>query len=150
MISRGSQVGKFVDGTLDVSYSGIGGKIVCDPKKTTTLLGKAKDPAGGGTSEIIISKLSKNGKNIGGPNVLSVDIPIGWTNQQIWDNVNEPQLDAATSRGDFIRAVSDPLSPSNKYKNGVSGELSFFGREHEHLTQILGYTYNPSTFTYSK
>ena len=110
-------------------------------------------PPGGGTSDIIDSKLSKSGQNKGGANVLSEDIPDGWTDQQIWDNVNEPWLRDAANRGDVIRVVSDPNVPTNIYK--PDGTLSFFGREHEILTKPvsqggLGYTYNPSTFTYTK
>lgn len=153
ILNKSSQVGKIVDGKLNVSYSGFGGDIVCDPSKTTTLLGKWKDPAGGGTGDIINSKLSKSGENLGGPNVLSEDVPKGWADQQIWDNVNEPWLRNAANRGDVIRVVSDPTKTTNIYKQGT--ELSFFGREHELLTKPvsqggLGYTYNPSTFTYTK
>ena len=45
----------------------------------------------------------------------------------------------------------------NSMPDGIitNGSLSFFGREHEMLTKPvsdggLGYTYNPSTFTYTK
>lgn len=71
---------------------------------------------GGGTSEIISTGLSKSGENIGGVNVLSESIPAGWTNQQVWDNVNEPWLRAAVSRDDVIRVVSDPLKDSNIFR----------------------------------
>jgi hypothetical protein len=84
---------------------------------------------------------------------LSENIPAGWTDQQIWDNVNEPWLRDAASRRDVIRVVSDPTVTSNIKR--LDGTLTFFGREHELLTKPitqggLGYTYNPSTFTYVK
>lgn len=153
ILNNGSEVGKIIGDRLHVKYSGHGGDIVCDPDKTTTILGKWKDPSCGGTCEVIDSRLSKSGQNIGGVNVLSENIPSGWTDQQIWDNVNEPWLRDAASRGDVIRVVSDPTLPTNIYK--PDGSLSFFGREHELLTKPvsqggLGYTYNPSTFSYVK
>jgi hypothetical protein len=153
ILNNGSEVGKIVGDRLHVKYSGLGGDIVCDPDKTTTILGKWKDPSCGGTCEVIDSRLSKSGQNRGGVNVLSENIPASWTDQQIWDDVNEPWLRDAASRSDVIRVVSDPTKTTNIYKQGT--ELSFFGREHELLTKPvsqggLGYTYNPSTFTYTK
>ncbi|WP_320020395.1 hypothetical protein [Labilibaculum manganireducens] len=153
ILNNGNQVGKFVDGKLNVNYSGFGGDVVCDVDKTTTILGKWEDPAGGGTSEIINSKLSKSGQNHGGANALSESIPDGWSDKQIWDNINEPWLRDAAERSDIIRVVSDPTLPSNIYK--PDGTLSFFGKEHELLTKPvsqggLGYTYNPGTYTYIK
>jgi hypothetical protein len=84
---------------------------------------------------------------------LNEDIPSGWTDQQTWDNINEPWLRKAANRGDVIRVVSNPDVPENIYK--LDGNLTFFGREHSLLTKPisqggLGYTYNPSTFTYVK
>ncbi len=151
ILNAGKQVGYIAEGRLTVKYSGYGGDIVCDNVKTTTVLGKWKDPSGGGTGDIINSKLSKSGRNSGGANVLDEDIPSDWSDQQIWDNVNEPWLREAADRGDVIRVVSDPNLPSNIYK--ADGSLSFFGREHELLTKPvsqggLGYTYDSSTFTY--
>jgi hypothetical protein len=116
ILREGTEVGRVVGDRLHVKYSGHGGDVVCTPDKTTTLLGKWKDPACGGTCELIDSKLSKSGQNTGGANVLSEEIPSGWTDQQIWDNVNEPWLRDASSRGDVIRVVSDPTVPANIYK----------------------------------
>ncbi len=151
---EGKVVGKIVGDVLTIPYTKYGGDIVCVPQKTTTIVGRFEDMIdGGGTGEIINSGLSKSGQNIGGVNVLGENIPAGWNNQQIWDNVNEPWLRAAASRDDVIRAVSDPTLPSNIYK--ADGSLTFFGREHELLTKPLsqgglGYTYNPSIFAYTK
>lgn len=153
ILKNGNEVGRIVGDRLHLTYSGHGGNIVCDPNKTTTLLGKWNDPSCGGTCEIIDSGLSKLGQNPGGANVLSEEIPSGWTDQQIWDNVNEPWLRDAANRGDVIRVVSDPALPTNIYK--PDGTLSFFGRELELLIKPvseggLGYTYNPATFSYVK
>jgi hypothetical protein len=148
----GVEVGEISGDLLKVKYTGLGGDVVCHPTKTTSAIGKYQPTGGGpGTKNLIESGITKSGENAGDVNVLNdLTNTQGWPDQQIWDQVNKPWLDAAAIRGDIIRAVSDPLSASNIYKNGVSGELSFFGREHEHLTQTLGYTYNPSTFTYVK
>jgi hypothetical protein len=162
ILREGSEVGQILGDRLHVKYMGYGGEIVCHPDKTTTLLGKWKDPACGGTCEIIDSRLSKSGENTGGVNVLSENIPSGWTDQEIWDKVNEPWLRDAANRGDVIRVVSDPLlglnifkefsslpipksvfdTPSNlaDYLKNLSdpdilNKLSFFGREVKWLSE---------------
>ena len=137
---------------MEFNYSGFGGKITTNPDKTTTVIGKWRDPAGGGTSEIIESGLSKSGKNKGGLNALDEDIPpsMQGNDNAIWDNVNEPWLKQATDRGDVIRVVSNPNDLGNLYKNGdINQGLSFFGREVEYL-KSKGYRYNPINYTFYK
>lgn len=149
----GNKVGEIIDELLHVKYPHYGGDVVTHSSKTTTVLGKWQDPSGGGTGTIINSKLSKSGSNPGGVNALNETIPPGWSDQKIWDDVNKPWLESASSRRDVIRAVSDPNVPSNIYK--PDGTLSFFGRENELLTKPvsqggLGYTFDASTFSYVK
>ncbi|MBK8701761.1 MAG: hypothetical protein IPN29_20250 [Saprospiraceae bacterium] len=148
----GVEVGEISSDLLKVKYSGLGGDIVSHPTKTTSAIGRYQLTGGGaGTKNLIESGLTKSGENAGGINVLNDLTNIqGWPDQQIWDQINKPWIDAAIGRGDVIRAVSDPTLPANLFKDGISGELTFFGREHFHLTQVNGYIYNASTFTYTK
>ncbi len=148
----GNEIARIANNVMTFNYSGFGGKIITSPNKTTTVIGKY-DINGVGTKNIIDSGLSKSGKNVGGINALSEVPNPNWNDQQIWDNINEPWLRDATSRNDIIRVVSDPNNPSNIFKD--NGQLSFFGKEHQLLTKPtsqggLGYTYNSSTFTYTK
>jgi len=148
----GSELARFTNNIMEFNYSGFGGKILTQSNKTTTIIGKY-NPGGPGTKSIIDSGLSKTGRNTGGLNVLDAQIPAHWTDQQIWDNVNSPWLREAAQNNDIIRVISDPLSPNNIFK--PNGTLSFMGREHELLTKPvnlggLGYTYNPSNFTYTR
>ena len=115
ILNKSKQVGKVVDGKLNVGYSGFGGDIVCDPNKTTTLLGKWKDPDGGGTKDILDSKLFKVGENKGGANVLSFD-GSGMSEAQQWA-VNYKWLNEAAQRGDVIRVVSNPMNLDNLFKS---------------------------------
>ena len=151
---NGDEVGEIVGDLLKVKYPHYGGDIVCHRTKTTTVIGKWEDQVtGGGTSVPINSKISTSGPSPGGVNALSEAPNPNWTDQQIWDNLNEPWLRDAASRGDVIRAVSDPTLNQNIFKAGSNTELSFFGREHELLTKPvgqggLGYTYDASIFSY--
>lgn len=143
------EIARITNNVMTFNYTGFGGKIVTNPNKTTTVIGKWQN----GTKEIIDSGLSKSGKNTGGINALSETPNPNWNDQQIWDNINEPWLREAANRNDVIRVISDPNNPTNIFKN--NGDLSFFGREHNLLTTPvsqggLGYTYNSSTFTYFK
>lgn len=143
------EIARIANNIMTFNYTGYGGKIITNPNKTTTVIGKYEN----GTKQIIESGLSKSGKNTGGINALSETPNPNWNDQQIWNNINEPWLRDAASRNDVIRVVSDPNNPSNIFKD--NGQLSFFGREHQLLTKPtsqggLGYTYNSSTFTYTR
>jgi hypothetical protein len=141
ILNNGSEVGKIVDNKLHVNYSGYGGEVICDPNKTTTVLGRFND-GNAGTSVIKDSKLYKYGEDTGGVNML--DEP-NWT----WDK-NEEWLTAAANRNDVIRVVTDPTNNANIWVNGtVGGTRTTFGREVE-LLENLGYTYNSSTFQFIK
>jgi hypothetical protein len=142
----GDEIAEISNDVLKVKYPYFGGDIVCDPTKTTTILGKFEDLSnGGGTVKLIEDGLYKVGENTGGMNVLSFD-GSGMTEAQQWA-INLQWLTEATTRGDVIRVVSDPLNPANI--NRASGGLSFFGMEVKFLTD-LGYVYNPLTYTYFK
>jgi hypothetical protein len=117
--------------------------------------------------------LSKSGQNTGGANVLSEIIPSGWTDQQIWNNVNEPWLRDAANRNDVIRVVSDPLKSSNIFtdlkdipssvfdspsdlatylKSLPSSKLtvlSFYGREVKWLSE-QNYLFDTHSFKFTK
>ncbi len=166
ILNNGSQVGKIVDGNLSVKYSGFGSDIVCDASKTTTGIGKYNPPGDVGTKQIIESKLSKYVKageeNPGGLNILADNrTNIDWSDEPlVWKEVNEPWLNAAISRGDIIRAVSNPMDVNNVFKAtdnipssvlsspenlanylknlndpNIIKDLSFYGREVRHLYQ---------------
>lgn len=137
------EVAEIVNDILHVRYAGYGGDVICDSRRTTTCIGNWS----GGTGELIETGLSKSGKNPKGINVLNENIPDDWTDERIWLDVNKPWLEAADARGDIIRAVSNPLDNSTLYNaNGIR----FFGREHEHLTNVLNYTFDPISNTYIK
>jgi hypothetical protein len=148
---NGIEVAEISNDLLKVKYPHYGGDVLCHQSKTTTVVGKYELPGGEGTKKLIDSKLTKSGENSGGINVLNDTRDMSsWSDQQIWDIVNKPWLDAAASRGDVIRAVSDPTDFANIYKNGNPADgLSFFGREVERLNQ-LGYTWNSSLFLFIK
>jgi hypothetical protein len=162
ILNNGAQVGKIVDGKLNVSYSGFGDDIVCDVSKTTTGIGKYNPHGGVGTKQIIDSKLSKSGENPGGVNILNdTRNTQGWGDQRIWNEINQPWLDDAIGRGDNFRAVSDPLDinnvftkitediPTNVFSSPQTlaeylknlndpiliNNLSFYGREIRHLSK---------------
>lgn len=166
----GTEIARIANNILTFNYKGFGGKIITTPNKTTTVIGKWKN----GTDDIINSGLSKSGKNTGGINALSEIPNPKWNDQQIWDNINEPWLKKAASRKDVIRAVSDPLKPSNVFKNltnvpnsvfnnpnslanylknlsdpNMLKNLSFYGREIKWLFEN-GYIFNPSNFKFIK
>lgn len=174
ILNKGNQVGKIIDGKLNVSYSGFGGNIVCDPNKTTTLIGKWT----GGTEDIWNTSLAKQVDNItGNPegiNILGV-VDMSPSPSVVWHDQNKPWLDAAISRGDVIRVVSDPLDINHVFfnKNNIPtsvfsspetlanylkdlsestpevSQLGFYGREIRHLFQN-GYTYNEELKIFSK
>ncbi len=161
ILKNGNEVCRIVGDRLHVKYTGYGDDIVCDATKTTTGIGKYDPPGGVGTKQIIDSKLSKSGENPGGVNILNdTRNTQGWSDQKIWDEINQPWLDDAIARGDNIRAVSDPLDVNNVFKAtdnipssvlsspenlanylknlndpNIIKDLSFYGREIRHLYQ---------------
>lgn len=82
---------------------------------------------------------------MGGINALNFD-GTGMTEIQQWA-VNQQWLDDVISRGDNIRAVSNPNISENLLNPNSPSGLSFFGREVEYLTDA-GYVFNPSTNTF--
>tara|TARA_R110000796_G_scaffold252640_2_gene389921 strand:- start:186238 stop:188277 length:2040 start_codon:yes stop_codon:yes gene_type:complete len=149
LTKNGDEIARISDNILTFNYTGFGGKIVTNPNKTTTVVGKWADPSGGGTREIIESGLSKSGTNIGGINALNVNTD-GLSSSQIWNDVNKPWLEAAIARGDAIRAVSNPNISSNLVNPTTFNGLSYFGMEHEYLVNTAKYTYNPVTKLYTR
>ncbi|WP_142785928.1 hypothetical protein [Changchengzhania lutea] len=140
--NSGNQVGRIVNNILTFKYSGYGGDIVTNPNKTTTVIGKWIDSVNdGGTKQIIESGLSKSGENLGGINALN-EVVDGLSSSEIWNTVNKPWLEAAVSRGDIIRAVSDPNVASNLANPNTFNGLSYFGMEHDYLINIANYTYD--------
>lgn len=159
ILKNGEQIAEISNDVLKVKYPYFGGDIICDPNKTTTILGKFEDLSnGGGTTKLINDGLYKVGENKGGLNVLSF-IGTGMTEAQQWA-VNQGWLLAAINRNDVIRVVSDPNNISNlfrttngvpvssldspqriaQYLNSLSDEtvisqLTFFGREVKLLSE---------------
>lgn len=164
----GEEIASVVDGVMTFNFDGFGGKVITQPNKTTTIIGKWKN----GTDKFIDSGLSKSGKNTGGLNVLSEVPDPNWDAQQIWDNLNEPWLRDAAKRSDVIRTVSDPLNMANVFKD-VSNipssifnnptslanymknlsdpklleKLSFYGREIKWLSEN-GFIFNTQNFKF--
>ncbi len=175
ILKEGSEVGRIVGDRLHVKYTGYGDDIICDATKTTTGIGKYNPPGGVGTKQIIDSKLSKSGENPGGINILNdTRNTQGWSNQKIWDEINQPWLDDAIARGDNIRAVSDPLKIENVFSDitdiptsvfsspeslatylknlnnaDIINQLSFYGREIRHLSQN-NYLFNATSKAFVK
>ncbi len=157
----GNDVGEIVNDVLHVKYTGLGGDVVAQSSKTTSVIGKYDPPGGPGTKNLIESGITKSGDNPAGVNVLNdLTNTQGWPPQQIWDDINQPWLDDAIARGDVIRAVSDPLNINNVFFNtsgiptsvfsspqslanylknlsdpAIINQLSFYGREIRHLPQ---------------
>ncbi len=161
ILRNGDEVGRIVGNRLHIKYTGYGGDIVCDATKTTTGIGKYSPPRDVGTKQIIDSKLSKSGESPGGINILNdTRNTQRWSDQKIWDEINEPWLRDAINRGDNIRAVSDPMNVENVFKAtdnipssvllspeklanylknlndpNIIKDLSFYGREIRYLYQ---------------
>lgn len=131
---NGSEVARFTNNIMEFNYTGFGGKIITQPGKTTTVIGKYA----GGTQSILNTGLFKYGENVGGLNLLNDP---AWTLPK-----NIAWLDDAISRNDIIRVISDPTNINNI---GSPGSLTTFGEEVNHLLQA-GYTFNPVTFTFSR
>lgn len=140
----GDDVAEIVNDILHVKYTGFGGDVVCHSSKTTTVIGRFFDDVNqGGVSVIKDSKLWKYGENPAGVNIL---------NDPNWNwQINSEWLTNAANRGDVIRVVSDPTNINHIWVDGVvNGTRTTFGREVELLEDVLGYTYNPSTFEFIK
>jgi hypothetical protein len=161
IINKGLEVGEISGDLLKVKYNGLGGNVITHPTKTTSVIGKYEPIGGGpGTKNIIESGLTKSAENAGGVNALNDPTNIqGWTPQKVWDDINKPWIEAAVSRGDVLRAVSDPLNINNVFNNTANipssafsspqslsdflknlpptqiDQLSYYGREIRHLSQ---------------
>jgi hypothetical protein len=153
----GNEIGVVLSNVLRVKFPTHGGDIISHPSKTTTIIGKFAKDQPNGTDALIKSGLTESINGVSSKttfNVLNeVPNPSWTTDQQIWDNLNEPWLRDAASRNDVIRVISDPNNTINLIND--KGQISFFAREHNLLTIPvsqggLGYTYNPLTYTYTK
>ncbi|PQJ74159.1 hypothetical protein [Polaribacter gangjinensis] len=153
----GNEIGSVLSNVLRLKFPAYGGDIISHPSKTTTIIGKFAKDQPNGTDALIKSGLTESINGVTSKttfNVLNeVPNPNWTTDQQIWDNINEPWLRDAASRNDIIRVISDPNNPINLIND--KGQISFFAREHNLLTTPvsqggLGYTYNPLTYTYTK
>lgn len=118
--------------------------------KTTTILGR--NVKGSGLNQVRAKGLHRQGQNTGGYNMLLQDAPdmvdgvkFDWNNsthrQYYWDNVNQPWLDDAISRGDVIKLADQPTI-ENMYIDGIESpdNINFFGREVKYL-EGKGYTF---------
>ncbi|MEY3443932.1 MAG: hypothetical protein RLZZ519_2213 [Bacteroidota bacterium] len=118
-----------------IPYDDFGKTIILNPKKTTTVLGRAVDAAKHpdgfkgamnmpiGTNYTRFQKGSKVGENQGGTNVLDI-ADWSWAKNNAW-------LQAAVDRGDTIRFISDPLLPSTLFRDGklIDGGMTVTGLE---------------------
>ena len=101
----GDEVAKIVDGIMTFNYTGFGGKIITNPNKTTTLIGKW----GNQLENIWKTGLAKQGANEGGMNILGEatgTLAEKWTKNKQW-------LNQAIARGDIIRVTVNPIKASN-------------------------------------
>lgn len=134
LTKEGKEIGKIAGNTLTIRYSKFGGDIVCQPEKTTTVIGRFFDLADGdGIKVIKENKLYKYGENPGGINILD-DANWSW-------KINENWLREAVGRDDVIRVISDPHILENLYtfKNGIqTSNLTTFGNELK-LLESLGF-----------
>jgi hypothetical protein len=106
-----------------VPYDDFGQTLILNPKKTTTVLGRAVDAAKHpdgykgamnapiGTNYFRFQQNARVGENQGGTNVLDI-ADWSWAKNNAW-------LQAAVDRGDIIRFVSDPILPTTLFKEGT-------------------------------
>ncbi len=105
-----------------IPYDDFGKTVILNPKKTTTVLGRAVDAAKHpdgfqgamnlpiGTNYFRFQQDAMVGENKGGTNVLDI-ADWSWAKNNAW-------LQAAVDRGDIIRFISDPMLPSTIYRDG--------------------------------
>ncbi|QTE21822.1 hypothetical protein [Polaribacter cellanae] len=142
----GNEIARIANNVMTFNYSGFGGKIITNPNKTTTVIGRFDDLINPpGVKTIKDSSLYKYGENSGGINIL--DAPTGtWSIQLNMDWLND-----AIQRGDIIRVVSNPLDNRNLFRldsfGNITNQLTPFGMEVNRLN-LAGYTFNPSTFEF--
>jgi len=137
-------VAEIANSKLVFKYSGYSGDIAMVEGKSTAVFGRFNDPIhGGGTKEFIQNpnKVYETGANPNGINILNIQ---DWT----WPK-NETWVIESANRGDIIRFISDPTSPSNIFKNGINGERTVTGLEIQTL-ETLGFVWNPNKFQYIK
>ncbi len=155
-------------------YTGFGGDIVNFEGRTTTVLGKFRDPINPGTgTQVIVAKgpagtyiheFTSGGQNPGGINIL--DIPTDRYNKLIsdfgetdgneifWNTYNKPFLDDAFESGHDVRLLSDPANPLSRTStyarelDNIQGYTDGAGNRVPGLAELHGYTYNPATSTY--
>lgn len=118
-----------------VPYDDFGQTLILNPKKTTTVLGRAVDAAKHpdgfqgamnlpiGTNYFRFQQDAMVGENKGGMNVLDI-ADWSWAKNHAW-------LRAAVDRGDTIRFISDPTLPSTLFKkgNGIDDGMTVTGQE---------------------
>jgi hypothetical protein len=149
-------------------YKGYGGDIVTKPNKTTTVIGKFKDPDGHGTQDILAlpeGEFSRGKPNNGGINIL--DLPSAEYEgliakygeeagkEMFWKKHNQPFLEDAFKRGDDIRLLSKdaPETRTGFYARElqeIQGGKNSAGKKVPGLAEKYGYKYNPSTTSYEK
>lgn len=153
-----------------IEYKGFGGDIICDPNKTTTVIGKFKDEVNGaGTQEILNlpdGSFTRGGENLNGVNILDIptdkyegllkDYGPDLGKEMFWDQYNEPFLENAFKSGDNVRLLSDPTQAANRTGfyarelKAVEGYTDANGAQVPGLAEKYGYIYDPSTSTYIK
>lgn len=133
----GSEVARIVNNVMTYKYTGFGGDIVTNPYKTTAIIGKWENSI----EHIWASGLAKQGVNNGGMNIFG-NLPANWSSlnvSQRW-NINREWLDNVISRGDIIRATSDPLD-IGKVFYGVNGiDINAFSNINALKTYLLNLT----------
>ncbi len=118
-----------------IPYDDFGKTVILNPKKTTTVLGRAVDAAKHpdgfqgamnlpiGTNYFRFQQDAMVGENMGGTNVLDI-ADWSWAKNNAW-------LQAAVDRGDIIRFISDPMLPSTIFRDGelIDGGMTVTGQE---------------------
>ena len=137
------------DGTFGLrivaEYPGFGGKVILDPNKTTTVMGRMVDPDGPsgntiGTLHFSKMDVSRVGKNRGGIDVLSVSNEIySWSLNNAWLRACLSRVKNGTGS---IQFVHDPTKRSTFFRN--DGSVTVTGYEMQVLLS-QGYAPDPNS-----
>ncbi len=131
-----------------VEWEGFGGKIILDPNKTTTVMGRFRDPDGpegnmNGTEKFTHMRVSRVGNNKGGIDVLDID-DWSWGDNAAWLNAAINRME----KGDgVIIILHDPRKESTFFKlDNEDNRIEFTITAMEmRLAMKRGYAPDPET-----
>ena len=126
--------GDLFEGAAKIIHKATSGvKLVSNPSKTTTILGRYDDDMKYIINDLKINDVYVDGlsPNVGGFNVLNITKEYEYS--KFWDMYNKPFIDAAVSRGDHILMATKPTL--DKLFKAGSTELTGFGKEFYYLIE---------------